>query len=477
MKKLIFLLFILNFHIVFSQKVIIDEKYQKNDFPIGFSFLAKSNKLIIKRGKNYGISTNGNTNSMYEYDSEGNKKIVLDNVNLMGIQYSDTENTFKASEYSKLRGNYQYNFYNDKKVSPLFQRKDYDDYSSQQILDDNFNDKYLIFLSNEKGKDNLDLNKREVYVEIIELFTQKKKRIKIDNFNKERLLQDGNIKYENELGFSLRIIDNENFEIVTKSISKDYKSTVLYRTIYDFDGNFIKDLSYKIDIKDGFLIYSNSNATYLRPGKHDPNVNIFANDLAINNFKVDKDNNVYVYGLLGKEGTDLNDRNEVYGFYVFKFDKEGNKIWEYAISDIDDPKFLNKKFSLHLLYSSLYITGNTVIFNVGTDFWKEFYYYYVLDTKNGNVIKSNKILFDDKKMSMTKYTFSFIPEFYKLPTSPNILTNKNGLIASDYDVNIQNFIKSLEGNLNIHILFSEDGKWVIESDNETYYKVYYFDGK
>lgn len=473
MKKNILFLLLLSMQIGHSQKLILDEKYEKNDYPVGFNFLPKSNKLIINKGQNYSISTSDNINSIFEYDSEGNKKTILENVNLMFPRYSDTENTFYAAEYSKLRGNYQYKYYQENKISSLYHRKTFNSFSYDQIVGYNINDKYLIYLSNEEGKDKLNLLKNDVYVEIYEIFTDKKKRIKIDNFNKERLLKSDNIKYNEELGFSLKIIDNDFFEIITKSISKDYKSTVLYRTIYDFDGKLIKDIAYQVNIKEDYLIYSNSDATYTRITGRERLGLEFCNDLAINNFIVDKDGNVYIYGLTGKKEKEVNDYNKTSGFYIFKYDKEGNKIWEYIKNNIDDPKHLNDDFPLSRLKSSLSINGNNVIFTVGTDHVNEFFHYAVVNMNDGKLFKYGKVVFKEKSVTMAKY-YSFIPEFYKLSSNNKIITNKNGLIVADYDVSIQNFIKKLNDNVNIEVLFSVDGTWLIESDNETYYKVYYF---
>ena len=473
MKKNILFLILLTMNIGHSQKLIIDEKYEKNNHPVGFNFLPKSNKLIINKGQNYSVSTSDNINNIYEYDSEGNKKTIIENVNLMSPIYSDTENTFNAAEYSKLRGNYQYKFYQENKVSSLYHRKSFKSFSYDQIIGSNFNDKYSIYLSNEDGKDRLDILKNEVYVEIYEIFTEKKKRIKIQNFNKERLLKPDNIKYSEELSFSLKITDNEHFEIITKSISKDYKSTTLYRTIYDFDGKLIKDITYKINVKEDFLIYSNSDATYTKQGKHDSNVLIFGNDLAINNFIIDKEDNVFIYGLTGKKSRELNDYNETSGFYIFKFDKEGNKIWEYIKNNIEDSKLLNDKFPLSRLNSTLSINGNNVIFSVGTNFNNEFFHYAVVNKNDGNLFKYGKVVFKEKSLTMADF-YSLIPEHYKLSSNKNILTNRNGLIAADYDVSIQNFINKLSDKVYVNVQFSVDGTWLIESDNESYYKVYYF---
>ncbi|TRX07550.1 hypothetical protein [Flavobacterium gawalongense] len=497
MKKNILFLLLLSMQIGHSQKLILDEKYEKNDYPVGFNFLPKSNKLIINRGQNYSLSTADNINSVYEYDSKGDKKTILENINLMSPIYSDTENTFNAAEYSKLRGKYQFKFYQENNVSSLYDAKTFNSFSSDQIIGKNFNDKYLIYLSNEKGKARLNLLENDVYLEIYEIFTDKKKRIKIDNFNKERLLKPDNIKYSEELGFSLKIIDNDYFEIITKSISKDYKSTVLYRTIYNFEGKLIKDISYQVSVKEDYLIYSNSDATYttlngrysnpddIKFGNNyvpatkgpavgsDSNYLEFANDLAINNFIVDKDGNVYIYGLTGKKEKEVNDYNKTSGFYIFKYDKEGNKIWEYIKNNIDDPKHLNDDFPLSRLKSSLSINGNNVIFTVGTDHVNEFFHYAVVNMNDGKLFKYGKVVFTEKGVTMAKF-YSFIPEFYKLPSNKKIVTNKNGLIVADYDVSIQNFINKLNDNVNIDVQFSVDGTWLIESDNETYYKVYYF---
>lgn len=476
MKKIFVFLFLISTISIYSQKLILDEKYEKNNFPVGFNFLNKSNKIIIKKGYNHFGSTSDNINNIYSYDSEGNKTTILENINLMFCVFSETENTFQASEYVQLRGNYQYNFFLNNNVSALYLRKSFNSFSNEQILGSNFNDKYLIYLSNEKGKGKLNLLKNEVYVEIFGIFSNEHKRVKINNINTERLLGPNNIKYSEELGFSVKIIDNNFFEIITKSISKDYKSTTLYRSIFDFEGNLIKDTSYQVNIKEDYLIYSNSGSTYKFSSGRDSEFLNFGNDLAINNFEVDRDGNVYIYGLTGEKQKELNDYNETSGFYIFKFDKEGNKIWEYSKNSIDDPKLLNKKFPLSRLDTSLSVNGNKIVFLVGTDYVNEFFHYAVVNKNDGSLIKNDKVVFNEKKRTVTNYAYSFIPEFYKLPSNKKIFTNRNGLIVADYDLSIQNFIKTLNvnDNINFNVVFSEEGTWLIESDNNSYYKIYYF---
>jgi hypothetical protein len=476
MKKLIILVTLTLFNLAHSQKLIIEEKYEKDNIPVDFGFVNHPDRLIIEKGKNIFASTNENTNNIYSYNIKGEKAAVLESVDLMYCTYSNTGNTVKATDYSSMRGMYEYNFFSNGKKSSTFERHNYNSFSDNQILGQNFNDKYLIYLSNEKGKDKLDLQKNDVYVEIIEIFTNKKRRLKIDNINIERLTSSDNIKYTGELGFSIRIIGNDSFEIVTKSISKDYKSTILYRTHYDFNGNLTEEFSYEIKIKDNFLTYSNSGATYVIEGKFDNTLTVFANDLAINNFIIDNEKNVYVYGLLTKKPKSMNSYNEVSGFYVFKFDKNGNKIWELS-KEIDDKKDFNRKIHLYRLQVALSDFGNELIFNVGTNYYKEYFHYFILNKNDGIILKQNKVEFKEKRLTPQEYYNSFVPEVYKLPSNENILTNKYGLILYDFDSDIKNYIDSLkkDNKLNLKFLFSPEGIWLIESDNETYYKVILFE--
>ncbi|WP_322551147.1 hypothetical protein [Flavobacterium psychraquaticum] len=476
MKKLIILVTLTLFNSAHSQKLIIEEKYEKDNIPVDFGFVDHPDRLIIEKGKNIFASTNENTNNIYSYNTIGEKAAVLENVDLMYCTYSNTGNTVKATDYSSLRGIYEYNFFSNGKKSSTFERSNYNSFSDNQIIGQHFNDKYLIFLSNEKGKDKLDLKKNDVYVEIIEIFTNKTRRLKIDNINIERLTSSDNINYSGELGFTIRLIGNDSFEIVTKSIAKDYKSTILYRTLYDFNGNLTEEFSYEIKIKDNFLTYSNSGATYVIVGKFDNTLTVFANDLAINNFIIDNEKNVYVYGLLTKKSKSMDSYNEVSGFYVFKFDKNGNKIWELS-KEIDDKKDFNRKIHLYRLQVALSDFGNELIFNVGTNYYKEYFHYFILDKKDGIILKQNKVEFKEKKLTPRDFYNSFIPEVYKLPSNENILTNKYGLILYDFNTDIKNYVDSLnkDNKLNLKFLFSSEGIWLIESDNEKYYKVLFFE--
>lgn len=51
------------------------------------------------------------------------------------------------------------------------------------------------------------------------------------------------------------------------------------------------------------------------------------------------------------------------------------------------------------------------------------------------------------------------------------------LILYDFNTDIKNYIDSLnkDNKLNLKFLFSSEGIWLIESDNEKYYKVLFFE--
>ena len=77
---------------------------------------------------------------------------------------------------------------------------------------------------------------------------------------------------------------------------------------------------------------------------------------------------------------------------------------------------------------------------------------------------------------MNNYLYSFIPQFFNLPSNENIHTNEDGLVLADYDISVQKYISSLNPVSDVYMMFisSDKGIWLIESDNKTYYKVIFF---
>lgn len=274
-----------------AQTTVIEEKFKVNDFPIGYNFLPNANRIVIQKGNSVPQSSNFLLKNLYSYDYEGFREVLLENGYFMNCIFSPTENSFFVSEFSPTESfGEQYKLVVGKVASPLVKI----DNSFQY-----FNDNYQFSIVNQKFNEKINFEKDSLYLNKITIGTRENSKIKIKKPSVFRIVGDNFIKYPDDVIFSVRV-NNDYFSVITKSINKDYKSSTLYRSTYNYDGEKLEDLSYKVEIPKGFLIYSNNGGGYVNPNSEagDTYISYFA----INNFVVDiKTENLYVYGLFGEE--------------------------------------------------------------------------------------------------------------------------------------------------------------------------------
>lgn len=480
MRKKLLLFSLLTSFGLSAQTTIIDEKFEKDNVPLSYDFLYFKNKFIIEKGKHIGISTNRLVTALNSYDNKGTKEELVSGVELMNVEFSESGDVFTAVDYSKLsyKGQYYQYFVNNKAVSKI-KTSEKEKYNREDVIGYDFNDLYEIGLTNEKGKKDINIEKNDIYLELTEIATGKHQRIQLEKPSLDRLKGENLIKPEEDLGFYVRSFDNETFEIVTKSISKDYKTSTIYRTVYNFQGKKIEDLSYTVSLTNFFQLYSNTGVSKLKEGSHDKTVQIFSNDLGINDFIIHlQTGDVYVYGLLGKKAKELNDYNEPGGFYVVKFDKTGKKIWE-SINEISDKKEFNDKMHLIRIKNSLRLEKNKLVFAASSNYYNNYMHYAFLDPTTGKVTKTNKINFDEEKITtMMTGTRKFILSFFTNDMLKNKVFDFNGLIAYDTNDGFKKYVNSVDSKTKKYFrtLFGINGStWLLETDNETYYKLNYFE--
>lgn len=450
-----------------AQSVIVDEKFDKDYVPIGYNVSLVSNKIFIEKGKHsVGMSRNKQVNSITSYDSKALKTILLENVQVMNVRYSPTGNLFKTDEYEKMSFSGDYKYYkNGKKIAELPKNNTF-----SLILDD--------FLFNNGNKiEGGDLN-----FTITELPSFKKISKKYESPRLDRIVNANNVDYARDVVTSTRA-SNDYFEIISKAISKDYKSTTLYRTRYTYEGKKISDVGYKIDIKNDFLIYSNNNGGNTETkGSGDTAKRIFSDDLSINNFIVDPiTNEVYVYGLYGKRAEKSNDNsNTPLGYYVFKFKEDGTKIWE-VINPIDDKGDFTDNQNMTYLYVDLFIMGDSVVFSAGAKESLDDYIQYVKLNSNGKVDSSSKITFKSESNAYNITSYGDKKFLHANLTNKDDLKNKildyKTIIVYNTNQKIKNYIKTVnnKNKTSFCAIVNKGSIWLIESDNETYYKVTYFE--
>ncbi len=470
-----------------AQTTIVEEKFTDDSTPMRYHYLPKSNKIVIEKGSYVFRSFNRRINNISSYDYYGKKEILVNNFECLLSDFSITENTFLLDDFSKY-GNQSYKYVVNGKQTPTLNYSDVSRNYGDRIFNVNdlnytfgkkyFNDKYELDIVDEKGKNKVNFEKDELYLEILDFFSKDKRIIPIIKPDLNRLLNEQSIKIEEFLGYAANLIDNDKFEIITKSISKDYKSSILFRTFYNMDGKIIGEQKLNISLPSEYLVYSANNAARINAKFGSRNATpLFLTDLAINDFIVDNiTKDIYVFGLFGDKAKKLNDDNSPSGYYVFKFDKEGKKVWE-SINRIDDKDDFNKKNHLVKVFSSLSFSSNNLLFETGGRFKENYFHYSFIDKNTGKILNKNKISYEEDRIYTFKGDYrAFILTFNECEGYKNKVFDNDGLVAIDTNKKVVEYLKNIntKNKLFFNTIFSNDGIWLLESDNKEYYKVTFF---
>ena len=471
-----------------AQTSIVEEKFEKENTPMRYHYLPKSDKIVIEKGGYVSMSANRRINNISSYDSGGKKEVLVNNIETSISVFSITENTFKLDEFLKFSYSKKYKYVVNGKETPFVNYSDVDrnyfyisnvNNVNHTFGNEFFNDKYELDIVDVKGKNKVNFEKDVLYLETLDIFSKDKKIIPLVKPDITRLVGDSSIKPEEYLGYAANLIDNNEFEIVTKSISKDYKSSILYRTFYNMEGKKVNEIQYTISLPSQYLLYSANNAARINAKltgiKND--TPIFLTDSAIHDFIEDNiTKDVYVYGLYGDNARKINDDNSPSGFYIFKFDKEGKKVWE-SINRIDDKDDFNKKIHLVKVFSSLSFSNNGLLFETRGRFKDNYFHYSFIDINTGTILNKNKISYKEDNIYTFKADYrAFLLSFNKCEGYNNKVFDTDGLIAIDTNKKVADYLKSInnKNKLFFNTIFSKNGIWLLESDNEKYYKVTFF---
>ena len=475
MKKPLFYFMLLSSIYMNAQTTIVEEKFEKDNEPLSYNYLPTSNKLVIEKGPKF-----RKINTILSYDINGKKEILANNVDGMDIHYSATENAIYAPKYASSVFGGSFKYIVDSKETPLTKISELKNDFNEEFGTFFFNDKYELGFSNEKNKRYIDLEKDMLFLEVTDIFTRNTKKIKLEKPKYSTTAGDINFS-----GFKANIKSKDSFEIISGSNSKDHKSITRYITTYNIEGNKLNEVAYTIYLKDYCLFFSfnggglevkminegneNIYKTYLS--------NIFYRHLTENEIFQDKaTGDIYMYGLFVKEYEKMLKPNSPLGYYIFKFDKFGKKVWE-SINKIDDKNGFNDKSLSYNLKSNLTLYNNKLYLSIGTDYSNQFLYYSFLDKDNGKVLNNNKITFTKSKAGSPFINIRyFILSFYEYEGYKNKVFDYDGLVAIDSNKKVADYLKNIDSKnkLYFNTIFSNEGIWLIESDNKDYYKVTFF---
>ncbi|MFN7099175.1 MAG: hypothetical protein ACK4M4_02220 [Flavobacterium sp.] len=458
-----------------AQTVIVDEKFVKDDKPIEFQLLKKQNQLLVNKGKPYGSIRGINKAELYSIDNSPKKTIVTDG-RFLEFNPSFIDDSFSGTQFNGVGWVADTKVYADNKLIATVDSK-------KPMLF--FSKEFSFDIGNEKNKGVGFLEKEDIFLHKFVYKTGKTEIIKLIKPNFLRANKKDFYKLKDI--FHMLYYHNESFEIATKFIQNNTKSFILHRAIYDYNGNILENLAYDVDINKP-LIFSNNGGGNFRSVYNgftmvqnrafrtvNPYVDIFADQLSINNFYVDPDSgNLYIYGLYGRnEGRFVN--NDVQGFYIVKFDAKGNKIWQ-KTEELTDEQIKKNAVKLKLNLDFDIVQGN-IIFSIHNSASDPYYFYSKVNSNNGDIIKNDILLFEVDKMGVAEHAKTEVVAFYTLADYKYLKFDMNTFSVLKDNQKLQSYLSGLGGpknKISINSFSSDKGIWLIESDNKEYYKVTYF---
>lgn len=467
-KPILFSIFLISFF-GNAQVTIVEENTKNNKISISTHFFPESNSMFIFKGK--GLETY----SIDSYGIDGIRKDFINNVKLYGNIFSKSDKILMASDISlgiyKAKTKY---IVNGKLLDSDFDDRRYIQYVSENF----FTSKYAFSLKNQKGKYDIDLLKDDINLIVTDIFNKKSVVSKIEKPNLDKLVGPNFIKAKEDLGFKLTINYDETIDFLTKSISKDYTNSILYKTRISHEGKKINELVYDLKIPNHVFIYSNNGGGKFTIGGSDNKFKHFGDDLSINNYIEDASNgDIYIFGLYGDELGKLNDMANPKGYYIFKFDKSGKNIWE-SINKIDDADF-NKGHVMTTVFVDLVNLNDNVCLSIRVNGLKDFFGYSIIDKVKGSIKKSENLEINETFAHLDdtdNNRFNINSNFKNLKELKNKKFNFNSLIAFNSNPKFAEYIKNLksENNIYLHSQFSDKGIWLYESAENEYYKLTLF---
>jgi hypothetical protein len=492
MKKILLSIALFSSVCLSAQTIIADEKFEEKNVPITFQYLPKSKKFIVFKGYPIKMTLSFITTSGFSYDVDGKKATLFENEKLVSPTFSVTENSFKAYDATKFTMKPSYKFFINNIAQPVshdaldnldsnyFGRYDYNNVlcsvtmrEPNMLFNASFNDVYDFGFTNQKQKENIDFEKDDIYLETIEIKSNTRSRMKLDKPNLTLLKGKGFAKVDMKTSFNCKLNGNENFDLITKSVTTDAKTTILYKTTFDFQGKKIKELALMLDIKDKYFLISNC---YGGPEESNSTPSsVFFGILSINNYLEDRNSgDLYVYGIFSETARKANGGGRSpNGFYVFKFDKNGNKLWE-SINNIEDDKYFEKIKASGLLQVNLLEFNDKLLFSVSVNDFTEFSNVTTVDKSNGAISKISFIEYNNSTHNLKDR--EFITNSYVSDIKNKVFSQLTfvGMIANS---NVEKYIKNVPSNGNklyYETVFSDQGIWLVETDNKEYYKILLF---
>ncbi|WP_053989983.1 hypothetical protein [Mangrovimonas sp. TPBH4] len=205
---------------------------------------------------------------------------------------------------------------------------------------------------------------------------------------------------ENRTNLRLAGFNDEVFYTVSKDLNKGRTENTYHLVGINYDGIKVLETTVPVSLDGKFFMASNNGGGDMRVNSsysfhHDMSTTThMLNHESTGNIYLDFDNQAfYIYGLY----TDYKD-DDFYnarfgGFYVYKYDFDGESIWKLQEA-IDDKNDFNKAAVAAFMEMEFYEEINGSI-GISVSKWNtmKFSHMFVIDTKDGHIVKSDKIDF------------------------------------------------------------------------------------
>ncbi|TDO82773.1 hypothetical protein EV143_10233 [Flavobacterium chryseum] len=183
----------------------------------------------------------------------------------------------------------------------------------------------------------------------------------------------------------------------------------------------------------------------------------------------------FVYGAFSEKATKIiNGVTTPKGFYVFKFDKNGTKLWE-SINAIASKDFFEKTHTSSRLQINLLEYKKDLIFSVSVNDFTEFSYSTKVDKLTGSISKINFIEYNNTTSNLKNKAFinnSYVSDEFK-----NKVFSQMTFVAMIVNPNVMSYVKSVSKDgkkLYYESIICDEGIWLVETDNKESYKILFF---
>ena len=475
-----------------AQKLITEGDYEKGNKPRYYS-INENNVLTLFFGSKRGLDQRTAYRKAIQYYPDGKEKMMFDDGDFDIYRGSLSGSTLMLAHYRNMAYSYKkYQFFSEEGLSPVIEFEKVEDGRKNALL----TDQYLAFVHNEKGKyidlkkdNNLKLSLRNIRDGTLNTFS-------INTIPKDRADEIYGYKFKRKskkvIPFVLEKGHNNSIAFVTKTLRNKNKEVNIYIQPYSENGDALNEVTLNLKAKNGFTFgeFNNSHMSFSVSSKSISGSNkttqtfLLANYFSINDLQVALENDeyfYYVYGFLrAPSKKDVTYTYTPTGMYVYKFNSIGEEVWStFKRATVGVSKNSMNPYDLSL---SLDLNRDYVLLSSHVQIGKKIKSSGLeLDKTTGaqNAMKNSQAERNVMIGGIQGIEFTyFIKAHNKLREYPKVAFTPGALTYLKANEEIRKYVKGIsrgKKKVFLEAESKENGVWLIETDNKTYYKVNFFE--